>query len=161
MSNYRRIRVPGGIYFFTVNLLDRRKSLLIDHIDALRKAFRDTQVERPFKIHAVAIMPEHLHCLWQLPEGDNDNARRWSQIKSEFSRQLPIDELRTITRLKYRERGIWQKRFWEHWITDETDFHNHVDYIHRNPVKHGYVKHAQDWPHSSYIQNIGRALARR
>ncbi len=158
MPNYRRIRVPGGIYFFTVNLLDRRKSLLIDHIDALRNAFRETQAARPFKIHTLAVMPEHLHCLWQLPEGDSNNASRWSQIKSGFCRQLPIDELRSITRLKQRERGIWQKRFWEHWITDEKDFYNHVDYIHYNPVKHGYVERAQDWPHSSYRHYIGRAV---
>ena len=161
MPNYRRIRVPGGTYFFTVNLFDRRKSLLIEHIDALRSAFSETHKVRPFIIHAVVVMPEHLHCLWQLPEGDCDNASRWSQIKSSFCRQLPVQELRSIIRMKQRERAVWQRRFWEHWITDECDFHNHVYYIHNNPIKHGYVECAADWPYSSIHQNIGRALARR
>jgi putative transposase len=93
------------------------------------------------------VMPEHLHCLWQLPEGDSDYATRWSHIKSSFSRRLPITEPRNHSRIAKRERGIWQRRYWEHLIRDERDYRAHVHYIHNNPVKHGYVTDARDWPY--------------
>jgi putative transposase len=154
MPNYRRIRVSGGLYFFTVALFDRRKSLLTENIEALRSAFSETKLSYPFIMHAVVIMPEHLHCMWQLPHGDCNNAIRWSQIKSRFSRQIPQEELCSNVRLKRRERAIWQRRFWEHWIVDDSDFRNHVNYIHNNPVKHGYVQRAEDWPFSSIHKSM-------
>ena len=150
MPNYRRIRVQGGMYFFTVNLLERRRCRLLEEgIDDLRAAFRDTQRARPFEMIAIVVLPEHLHCLWRLPEGDDDNADRWARIKSGFSRRIQKDERRSDSRIAKRERGIWQRRFWEHVIVDEEDLRNHIDYIHINPVKHGYVRRAVDWPYSS------------
>jgi putative transposase len=89
MTNYRRNFVPGGSYFFTVNLADRRLSLLTDHIDLLRVAFRDARARHPFTIDAAVILPDHLHAMWTLPEGDRDFATRWRLIKSAFSRALP------------------------------------------------------------------------
>ena len=150
MPNYRRVWVPGGTFFFTVNLLERRnRCLLVEHIDHLRAAFHDAQRARPFHVIAIVVLPEHLHCLWRLPEGDADNADRWARIKSGFSRRLPKTERRSDVRIAKRERGIWQRRFWEHMIVDEDDLQNHFDYIHFNPVKHGYVTRAVDWPYSS------------
>ena len=107
MSNYRRMRVPGGTYFFTVNLLERRRRLLVEHIDALRAAFRVAKVRLPFEIIAIVVLPDHLHCVLRLPEGDDDYSNRWSQIKSQFSRRIEIAEYRTSIRSKKRERGIW------------------------------------------------------
>jgi putative transposase len=150
MSNYRRAWVPGGTFFFTVNLFDRRRRLLVEHIDALRTAFRDTRVARPFDVLAVVILPDHLHCVWTLPEGDADNANRWAQIKSGFSRRLPRDEWVSVSRLARRERGIWQRRYWERQVRDESDLRRHIDYIHFNPIKHGHVSRLADWPHSSF-----------
>ncbi len=149
MPNYRRIKTPGGTFFFTVNLLERRKRLLVAHIDALRDAFRLAQHHRPFRIIAIAIMPDHLHCIWQLPEGDFDNARRWTIIKSVFSSRIPCTERRSLSRIKRRERGIWQRRFWERIIHSDADLHAHIDYIHHNPVKHGLVDVATEWTYSS------------
>lgn len=155
MSNYRRVWVPGGTYFFTVNLLERRQScLLVDRISDLRAAFADAQRAQPFTVIGIVILPEHLHCLWRLPEGDADNAGRWSRIKSGFSRRLPKTERRSKTRVGKRERGIWQRRFWEHLIIDEDDLRKHLDYIHINPVKHGHVHRAADWPHSTLHRYI-------
>ena len=155
MPNYRRVWVPGGTYFFTVNLLERRKRrLLVEHIDHLRAAFRDARRARPFHVIAIVVLPEHLHCLWRLPQGDADNADRWARIKSGFSRRMPKTERRSDARIAKRERGIWQRRFWEHMIVDEADLQNHFDYIHFNPVKHGYVARAVDWPYSSLHRYI-------
>lgn len=150
MSNYRRVWVPGGTYFFTVNLLERQRRLLVDRIDDLHAAFRQTRAVRPFEILAIVVLPDHLHCLWQLPEDDADNANRWAQIKSGFSRRLPVEERRSARRIARRERGIWQRRYWEHLIRDGDDLRRHVEYIHFNPVKHGYSSRPVDWPYSSF-----------
>ena len=150
MSNYRRAWVPGGTYFFTVNLLERRRRLLLEHIELLGDAFRMAQAARPFILLAWVILPDHLHCMWRLPDGDADNANRWAQIKAGFSRRLPATERRSAYRVSRRERGIWQRRYWEHLIRDPDDLRRHVDYIHYNPVKHGHVARAVDWPHSSF-----------
>lgn len=158
MSNYRRFRVPGGTYFFTLNLQDRGRTLLVDHVDLLRKSFRQAYVTRPFKVLAVVVLPEHLHCLWRLPAGDVDNANRWAQIKSGFCRQLPDLEKRSSARVARRERGIWQRRFWEHLITDDDDLGHHIDYIHFNPVKHGHASCATAWPYSSVHRYVRAGL---
>ena len=138
MSNYRRSRVEGGCYFFTITLLNRQSYLLVDNIEHLRQAFRDVMKTHPFKIDAAVILPEHLHCILTLPTNDDNYSMRLRQIKSAFSSQLPLTERRSLSRINKGERGIWQRRFWEHTIYDEQDYCNHVDY---NPVKHGYVKH--------------------
>jgi putative transposase len=150
MTNYRRNFVPGGSYFFTVNLADRRLRLLTEHIDLLRAAFRYAQARHSFEVAAAVILPDHLHTIWTLPEGDADYALRWRLIKSAFSRGLPNDEQISASRARRAERGIWQRRYWEHTVRDEDDFARHVDYIHFNPVKHGHVGRVLDWPYSTF-----------
>ena len=154
MTNYRRNFVPGGSYFFTLNLAERRLQLLTDHIDSLRAAFRDTRARHPFTINAIVVLPDHLHTIWTLPEGDKDFAMRWRLIKSAFSRALPSGEKISDSRASKGERGIWQRRYWEHTLRDERDFERHVDYIHFNPVKHGLVARVKDWPHSSFHRMV-------
>ncbi len=127
MSNYRRSRVPGGTYFFTVNLLTRKSNdLLIRHIDMLRDAVKHTRKSKPFHIDAWVVLPDHLHCVWTLPEGDDDNSNRWRLIKQFFSKALPPTEQRSKVRLARGERGIWQRRFWAHVIVNEADYAAHV-----------------------------------
>ena len=157
MPNYRRLRVPGGCYFFTVNLLERKNTLLVDHIDLLRESVRLCKQKLPFHIDAWVVLPEHMHTIWTLPEGDDDFSRRWKMIKTHFSKGLPITERRSKVRIKRGERGIWQRRFWEHAIRDDRDYALHLDYVHFNPVKHGWVKNVMDWPFSSFhkYQNQG------
>jgi len=150
MTNYRRSYVPGGSYFFTVNLTDRRLRLLTEHVGALRGAFRETRARHPFSIAAIVVLPDHLHTIWVLPEGDADYAMRWRLIKATFSRALPSGEYISASRAERAERGIWQRRYWEHTIRNETDFARHVDYIHFNPVQHGHVTRVRDWPYSSF-----------
>lgn len=159
MRHYLRLRAAGGTYFFTVNLAEPRgNSLLVDRIEALRDAFRTTRAERPFELQAIVVLPEHLHCLWRLPEGDDDNSTRWRLIKSRFSRAIPGCERRTRSRRQKGERGIWQRRFWEHLIRDDADFRHHIDYIHFNPVRHGYVRSVGDWPYSSFRHWVMRGV---
>ncbi len=129
MTNYRRNFVPGGVYFFTVNLEDRTCPLLTRHIDLLRAAFRATRARRPFAIDAIVILPDHLHTIWTLPEGDADFPTRWRQIKSAFSRNLPRGEAVSASRAAKSERGVWQRRYWERTLRDDNDFAAHVDYI--------------------------------
>ncbi|WP_018995203.1 transposase [Thioalkalivibrio sp. ALJ2] len=151
MTDYRRVYVPGGTYFFTVNAAWRRNTtLLTDHIDALRDAFREVRRRHPVVIDAMVVLPEHLHCIWRLPEGDTDFSRRWRLIKARFSRSIAPIETRTYSRARRGERGIWQRRFWERCIRDERDWARHVDYIHYNPVRHGWVRAVADWPYSSF-----------
>ena len=159
MRTYTRARVPGATYFFTVNLAERNgNDLLTRHIDALREAFRLTKQDHPFVIEAMAVLPDHLHCLWRLPSGDNDFPMRWRLIKARFSRMLPYGERISASRMRKGERGIWQRRYWEHVIRDERDLHRHLDYIHYNPVKHGYVQRTVDWPYSSFHRYVARGV---
>jgi putative transposase len=155
MVLYRREPVRGGTYFFTVTLRDRRSSLLIDHIDALREAYAHTHKQRPFKTIAICVLPDHLHVVWTLPPGDDDFAQRWALIKGRFVRSIEQAGA-IITRNKRGEADIWQSRFWEHTIRDERDLENHIAYIHHNPVKHGLAPHAVDWPHSSFHRFVAR-----
>jgi putative transposase len=150
MSNYRRNRVPGGTYFFTVNLLDRRSDLLVRHVDALRAAVHRERTRAPFHIDAWAVLPDHMHCVWTLPEGDSDFPGRWHGIKTAFSKSLPATEARSSVMIRRGERGVWQRRYWEHTIRDDRDYAAHLDYTHFNPVKHGLVEHPRDWPFSSF-----------
>jgi len=123
MTNYRRSRIAGVSYFFTVNLADRSQSLLTDHIALLRSAFEYTRERHPFVVDAIVVLPEHIHTILTLPEGDSDFALRWRLIKTVFSRGLPHGESRSDSRQSKGERGIWQRRYWEHLIRDEADFH--------------------------------------
>jgi putative transposase len=151
---YRRLRQPGGTFFFTVNLANRTSRLLVDRVDVLRASVRAARQRHPFDILGWVVLPDHLHALWTLPDDDCDNATRWALIKSGFSRALPADEPIGASRRRKGERGIWQRRFWEHVILDDDDLQRHLDYIHINPVKHGYVAKASDWPHSSIHREV-------
>jgi putative transposase len=149
MVRYRRLHIPGGTYFFTLTLADRCATLLVDHITALRQAFRVTKAKAPFAIDAIVILPDHLHMLITLPENDSAFSNRLRQLKARCTHELLATGLERTpdARGEYR---IWQHRYWEHAVRDEADLANHIAYIHINPVKHGLVKRAADWPHSSF-----------
>src|SRR5437899_10646020 len=132
MPNYRRAFVPGGCWFFTVNLLDRRQTLLVDHIGILREAIADTRQNYPFTIDAFVVLPDHLHAIWSLPCGDSDFSLRWRLIKNRFAKSMPKRERLDTVRAARNERGIWQRRFWEHLIRDEAAFTRHVEYCYIN-----------------------------
>ena len=140
MSNYRRVFVPGGRWFFTVNLLDRRSRLLTDKIDLFREAVRDAKHRYPFEIDAIVVLPNHLHAIWTLPQNDNNFPQRWRWLKRYFSRGVDPPQFRTTSEKKRGDRGIWQRRYWEHLIRDERDFAAHVNYCYFNPVKHGLIE---------------------
>ena len=136
MPNYRRAFAPGGCWFFTANLLDRRSGLLTKEIAALREGMRRTRERHPFRIDALVVLPDHIHAIWTLPPGDADFSTRWRLIKIEFSKAIPRTERLNKARRARGERGIWQRRFWEHLIRNEEDYRRHVDYCYINPVKH-------------------------
>ncbi len=144
MSNYRRLYVPGGNFFFTV-VTHRRQPIFSDDyaVQVLRESFLYAQKRKPFNILAAVIMPDHLHCIWTLPNDDADYSTRWQLLKTHATRKL-------------KRRPLWQNRFWEHAIRDENDLHRHLDYIHFNPVKHGYVSKPADWPWSSFRRFVER-----
>jgi REP-associated tyrosine transposase len=159
MTNYRRAHIAGASYFFTVNCVARHNNrLLVEHVDLLRQVFCKVKTDHPFHIDAIVILPEHLHCIWTLPPEDADYKTRWALIKAGFSRKIPAGEWRSDSRIKRDERGIWQRRYWEHLIRDDHDYQRHVDYIHWNPVKHGWTKKARDWPHSSFHEYVKRGM---
>jgi putative transposase len=149
MSNYRRCYIPGACYFFTAVTYERRP-LFQDpaNVDLLRQAMRQAKASRPFEVQAMVVLPDHLHSLWRLPEVDADFSIRWRDIKNRVSKAID-----TSTNHR-REKQVWQRRFWEHIIRDLNDWRRHVDYIHFNPVKHGYVCTAADWPHSSFARRV-------
>ena len=151
MSEYRRAFQPGGCYFFTVVTHGRRPWLTEEHaIERLRNAFRRVREDRPFTMDAIVVLPDHLHCIWQLPEGDNDFSERWRQIKRFVSigMKSPLNVR--------KEKSLWQRRYWEHLLRNEEDWRRHMDYIHYNPVKHGYSRRPADWPYSSFKQVVAR-----
>jgi putative transposase len=158
MSRYRRLKLEGGTFFFTLALADRRSDRLVSHIDRLRRSYGIMQQRLPVETLAICILPDHLHALWQLPEDDADFASRWSLFKSGFSRGLPAAKSRSSSKVAKREKGIWQRRYWEHAIRNEADFERHVDYIHYNPVKHGLVTRIADWPHSSFHRYVEQGI---
>jgi putative transposase len=154
VGEFRRVRLAGATYFFTVALLDRGSGLLVEHIELLRLAVRKAKAARPFHIDAWVVLPDHMHCVWILPQGDGDYSTRWKNIKAEFSRSLEETEYRSPVRVKKGERGIWQRRFWEHTIRGDTDYFSYIDYVHLNPYKHGLVAHVKDWPYSSFHKYV-------
>ena len=140
MPNYRRAIVPGGCWFFTTNLLDRRSSLLTDQIEALREATRRARERHPFHIDAFVV------------------STRWRLIKIVFSKSIPKTERLSKVRRARGERGLWQRRFWEHLIRDDEDYARHVEYCYINPVKHGLVTRVRDWPFSSFHPDVAAGL---
>jgi len=159
MTKYRRIYTLGASWFFTVNLAKRHNNqLLVEKIELLREAFLYVKKRKPFEINAVVIMPDHLHCIWTLPEGDTNYSGRWNLLKGHFSRGMSKGEAISQSRIKRRERGIWQRRFWAHLLTDQNDFNIHFDYIHWNPVKHGWTKSVKDWPYSSFHRYVDSGI---
>ncbi|OHX37747.1 transposase [Methylomonas sp. LWB] len=158
MTEYRRHRLKGGCYFFTVNLAERHRTLLTDRIELLRESFRNVKDQHPFNIDAIVVLPEHLHTIWTLPEDDDDFSCRWRLIKTRFTKQVEKGERISKSRERKQERGIWQRRFWEHRIRNEDDFVKHVDYIHDNPVKHSYVRCVADWRYSSFHDFVKRGI---
>ena len=159
MPQYRRAWIEGGTYFFTVVTYNRRPILTTDDArPLLHSAWMDVRTRFPFSTLAVCLLPDHLHCLWSLPEGDANYPVRWKEIKRLFTKsylsQIGPGEPRNASRLKRNEAAVWQRRFWEHTIRDQEDLLRHTDYIHYNPVKHGLVKRAADWPWSSFHRYV-------
>jgi putative transposase len=155
---YKRSTTAGGFWFFTVNLENRNEHLLTRNIGVLREVIGKVRLAHPFTIIAMVVLPEHLHAVWRLPPGDSDFPRRWSLIKAGFSRRIEAGEPVSASRLARRERGIWQRRYWEHEIRHESDLARHVDYIHFNPVKHGWVRAPAEWPHSSFGRYVAKGM---
>ncbi len=154
---YRRNFVSGGTYFFTVTLADRTSRALTDHIEALRTAVQQARTSQPFVLDAIVVLPDHLHVLMTLPDGDADFPNRWRLIKRRFTDAV-LKSGTPVTRLRNGEVSLWQRRYWEHTIRDEKDFERHVDYIHFNPVKHGLVQRVQDWPYSSFHRYVRQGV---
>lgn len=166
MPEYRRWRVEGGIYFFTVVTFHRRPILTSPSArNLLHIAWEDTRSRFPFSTVAICLLPDHIHCIWKLPEGDSNYSIRWKEIKKLFTkhylREIGTGDDLNLSRVKRKEAAIWQRRFWEHTITDETDLEEHLDYIHYNPVKHGYVEHVMDWHWSSFQKYVDQGIYTR
>jgi putative transposase len=161
MSRYRRANINGGVFFFTVTLADRPCDFLVRHIDRLRRIYASVQRRYPFETVAICILPDHLHAIWSLPPGDTNYPLRWSVIKSGFTRGLAGNADPSPSKIARRERGIWQRQYWEHAIRDDGDLARHVDYIHFNPVKHGYVSRVCDWLTAVFIATSSAACSRR
>jgi putative transposase len=157
MSRYRRSLVPGATYFFTLALEHRGSNTLTAHVDLLRHSYRWVIARRPVRTIAISILPDHLHAVWELPPGDDDFATRWRLIKGMFSRGLPSATLNTSQRRR-GEKGIWQRRYWEHRIRDDDDLRRHVEYTYFNPVKHGLAGSVADWPCSSFHRDVKSGL---
>ncbi len=155
MPNYRRVYQPGGTFFFTVVTHERMRIFQNHHArHLLRQSIRTVQAQKPFDVLAMVLLPDHLHCIWKLPDDDAEFSVRWSCIKKAFTqswlkagaREGPIPAYRD----KLREKGVWQRRFWEHLIRDDNDLIRHVNYIHYNPVKHNLATCPHVWPYSSF-----------
>jgi putative transposase len=149
MSSYRRLYVPGGTYFFTVTLANRSAQHLTEEIALLRQCYAAVQRDMPFRTDAIVVLPDHIHAVWTLPDGDSDFSRRWHAIKATFSRHCRATGQERPSLLRKGEKGIWQRRFWEHAIRNQADFDSHIRYVIENPVKHGLVARPEDWVFSS------------
>ena len=163
MVTYRRNFIPGGTFFFTVTLENRKSRLLIDQINLLKDAVQKVKNQDPFLIKAYVILPEHLHMIWELPKEDSNYSLRWKKIKTLFSKSIYKSGFE-LSKTRHNEYRLWQRRYWEHTIKDMQDFENHVNYIHYNPIKHGLVNDLHDWPFSSFRLNnsiYGNLIIRR
>lgn len=152
MVAYRRNRVRGGTYFFTLTLADRSSHALVQHIDVLRSSLRKTKAERPFDVLGMVVLPDHLHAVWRLPEGDDEYSMRIQVFKFRFTAALKTSGLKMPHRGD--ECSLWARRFWEHTIRDECDLRAHLDYLHYNPVKHGWADRAATWPYSTFHREV-------
>jgi putative transposase len=150
MPDYRRNRIPGATYFFTVNLREHSSDLLVAEIETLRECVREVRRRFPLHVDAWVVLPDHMHCLWTLPAADSDFPERWRRIKAGFSRALPGR--------RKGGRSLWQRGYWEHTIRDDRDYTAHMDYIHFNPVKHGLVSDPADWPFSTFRRCVAAGL---
>jgi putative transposase len=162
MPNYRRAR-EATTYFFTVVTENRAKILLEPHArNALRNAMLECQNSYPFTTEAIALLPDHIHTIWTLPDTDTDYSRRWSFIKRRFTQMYletgGLEQDIRKSKQKRRERGIWQRRFWEHEIKNDLEFERYTDYIHFNPVKHGLARCSSEYPHTTFHQFVGRGI---
>jgi putative transposase len=146
------MKSPGNVFL-------RHSDLLVAHIEALRDAVRKAHRRRPFHIDAWVVLPDHMHCLWTLPEGDWDFPSAWREIKTAFAKSLPATEQRSPVMVRRGERGIWQRRYWEHTIQDDRDYAAHMDYVHFNSLKHGLARTPADWPFSGFRRCVFRGLA--
>ena len=158
---FRRDATPGGTYFFTVVTCNRRPVLVLPPVlEALRLSVAQVRTAWPFASLAWVVLPDHLHALWRLPDGDPDHSRRWGEIKRRAGRSVRTAHgfatPSNASAQRRHESGLWQRRYWEHRIRDDEDLRRHVDYIHFNPVKHGLVARAVDWPHSSFHAYVER-----
>jgi len=161
MSDYRRPR-DGSTYFFTVVTHMRQPILCLDYsIKAIEETISEVRLNRPFEIKAWIILPDHIHAIWELPEGDSDYSVRWALIKKGFTKKLKGHHKApepNMSRIKRREATVWQRRFWEHKIRDDSDFRAYVEYMHYNPVKHGLAPSPKDWKHSSFHKYVAEGL---
>jgi putative transposase len=163
MSEYRRATTKGGTYFFTLVTHRRQKLFLDDRVrHALREAIEKTRIAFPFQMLAWVLLPDHLHCIWTLPEGDADFTKRWGMIKRHVSQHcahlINLDQRPSVSKFKRKESNFWQRRYWEHQIRDEIDFKRHLDYIHWNPLKHGLVDKVSDWPYSTFHRYVAEGV---
>lgn len=159
MPRYLRPKSAEGTFFFTVVTFDRRKILTLDiSRQILANAIAEVQTQYPFFLEAWVFLPDHIHAIWTLPDGDTDYSKRWGLIKAKFSKEgkpfFHPQQSANSSRIKRRETTIWQRRFWEHTIRDDADYSRHVDYVHYNPVKHGLSKHAREWPYPSFHRYV-------
>ena len=157
MVDYRRNYIKGGTYFFTLTLASRQSQLLLKHIDLLRSAMKQVKNENSYKTKAIVVLPDHIHVIWELPDGDDNYSMRWRKIKRYFTIGLIKTGL-PLLKNRHGEYNVWQRRFWEHTVKNDRDFEVHVNYIHYNPVKHGYVKRVIDWPFSSFHGYVKRNI---
>ena len=161
MATFRRSTTPGATYFFTLNTYGRQRVLTEEPFyRALKNAMRDVKAKHPFITNAFVVLPDHMHWLWTLPPGDADYSRRWSMIKRLVSQatSAALEKRLSASRRTRAELGLWQRRFWEHQIRDDLDFERHANYIHWNPVKHGYAARVADWPYSSFARFVARGV---
>jgi len=163
MPTYRRIVIPGSTYFFTVVTFQRQKFLTKSKCrQILREVLDEVRQKHPFTIESWVLLPDHLHCMWTLPSEEANFSKRWGLIKAKFAKRAKelfhkADRM-TESRAKHRESAIWQRRFWEHLVRDDADFHRHFDYIHYNPVKHGLVSRVKDWPFSTFHRFVRQGI---
>jgi len=158
---YRRSQTPGATFFFTVVTYNRKRILCLgDNPRHLKQSLEAVKTDHPFTVDAIVLLPDHLHCIWTLPQGDNDFSNRWMLIKSKFTKICfdPFTSTLNPSRIQKREKGIWQRRFWEHQIRDEQDYARHVDYIHYNPVKHRLAKSPIDWKYTSFHRFVKNGI---
>lgn len=161
MSCYRRIFRPGGTYFFVTCLAEHGQTHLTDHIDALRSAYVATQLQHPFQCDAMTVLPDRILAVWTMPPGDADYASRWQKIKTRFTFATGLRGPTSPSKMRKREAGLWQRRFWEHTIRDVEDFHSHIAQCHAAPVAMGLCSQPDDWPHSSLHRDNRLAAKRR